>query len=178
MVNIPHTHKGKRLMNIFDLATMTDAQFSDLIYDDPVAPIAVAVAIAPLAPLAPLALYHLPGVRNANDALDMGDLTEASDEQIASWLARALEIVRPLIALANKQDRTTKITIEIVGVWAWVQGTNYADTELRSALKIAGFRWASKRKMWSLATVPSGGRGKKGYGALCDKYGAYSIAAD
>ena len=171
-------------MNIFDLATMTDAQFSDLIYDDPIAPIAPIAPLAPLAPLAPIvpivppSLYHLPGIRNANDALDMGDLTEASEEQIASWLARALEIVRPLIALANKQDRAKAITIEIVGVWAWVQNTNYADTELRSALKIAGFRWASKRKMWSFATVPSGGRGKKGYGALCDKYGAYSIAAD
>jgi len=168
-------------MNIFDLATMTDAQFDKLVYDDPVAPIAVAVAIAPIAPLAPIApiaLYHLPGIRNANDAADVGDLTEASDEQIASWLERALAIVRPLIAAANKQDRATKIAIEIVGVWAWVQGTDFADTELRSALKIAGFRWASKRKMWSFATVPSGGRGKKGYGALCDKYGAYSIAAD
>ena len=48
------------------------------------------------------------------------------------------------------------LKVELVGAWVWVSGDTFPHKE---TLKAAGFKWASKRKMWTFAGVPSSGKG-------------------
>lgn len=67
------------------------------------------------------------------------------------------------------------VTIEVVGLWLWVSGNTYPH---KDALKRAGFKWASKKKMWYYAGVKSNGRGRKSYAEIKNTYGAKTVQAD
>jgi len=49
-----------------------------------------------------------------------------------------MEVIQKIIAFSG-------IVIELCGSWVWVSGNTY---EYKDAFKAAGFRWASKKKMW------------------------------
>jgi hypothetical protein len=161
---------------MIDFTAMTEAQFDALVWDD--SPIAPPQQPAPeptpadevIAP----ALYP-PEIRCAADARKAGYAGDASPEQIAAWIDRAIASITPAVAAANKRaDRAEPIEVELVGAWVWVSGTQRDDTDLRAALKQAGFLWAPKRAMWYLATI-GGGNGKKDFGAIIYKYGALHV---
>ena len=62
---------------------------------------------------------------------------------------------------------------EVTGVWLWV----YGDTKpVKETLKANGFRWASGKKLWYFAAVPSSGRrGGKDMQYIRTKYGTVRI---
>ena len=67
--------------------------------------------------------------------------TEATEQEArsAADLAQAYrEVIAQIIHLQG-------ISIELCGLWLWVSGDTYAN---REALKAAGLRFASKKKMW------------------------------
>lgn len=67
--------------------------------------------------------------------------TEATEQEArnAQDLAMAYRaVIAQIINLAG-------VNIELCGAWLWVSGDTYAN---RDALKAAGLRYASKKKMW------------------------------
>jgi hypothetical protein len=62
---------------------------------------------------------------------------------------------------------------EVTGVWVWVHG----DTKpVKDTLKESGFRWASGKKLWYFAAVPSTGRrGGKDMSYIRTKYGSILV---
>ncbi len=63
-------------------------------------------------------------------------------------MANVAEIIRAAVeAIVNLPD----ITIEICSKWVWVSGNTYP---VKDAIKAAGYRWASQKKMWYFAGVP------------------------
>ena len=69
-------------------------------------------------------------------ALDNVDIAE-NDDLIASYPDELSEAINAIITL--------NLCIEICGLWVWVSGDTKPHKE---ALKAAGFRWASKKKVW------------------------------
>lgn len=67
--------------------------------------------------------------------------TEAT-EQEARDAATMAQAYREIIAKIIQLDG---LEIELCGLWLWVSGDTYAN---REALKVAGLRYASKKKMW------------------------------
>lgn len=75
-----------------------------------------------------------------------GDLSRDTSE--ASYPEELSEALNAIIGLPG-------LVIEICGAWIWVSG----DTKThKDALKGAGFKWASKKKMWNYR--PAGWRSK------------------
>jgi hypothetical protein len=50
-----------------------------------------------------------------------------------------------IMAALNAIINLPGITIEVCGAWVWISGNSYAH---KTALKEAGFKWASKKKQW------------------------------
>ena len=63
------------------------------------------------------------------------------------------------------------IDIEVIGTWIWLSG----DTKpIKEALKEAGFKWASKKKMWYFGTTTKS-RGKQTIDQIRKTYGSQTI---
>lgn len=64
------------------------------------------------------------------------------------------------------------LEIEITGLWLWVSG----DTKThKKELKELGLKWASKKKLWYFAGIPSSGRGKSTMQDIRATYGSARI---
>lgn len=66
------------------------------------------------------------------------------------------------------------LEIEICGNWVWVSGDTYTH---RKAIKEAGYRWASKKRMWYWRPeeFATSSHGKKTMEEIRDKYGSTGI---
>ncbi len=66
------------------------------------------------------------------------DDTTGQKRKMNETAAEYMEVIQKIIAFSG-------IIIELCGSWVWVSGNTY---EYKNAFKAAGFRWASKKKMW------------------------------
>lgn len=67
------------------------------------------------------------------------------------------------------------LTIELCGAWAWISG----DTKPhKDTLKQAGFKWASKKKLWYFrpADAKVFSNGKKSISEIREKYGSKIVS--
>ncbi len=78
--------------------------------------------------------------------------------------AEYMEVIQKIIAFSG-------IVIELCGSWVWVSGNTY---EYKNAFKAAGFRWASKKKMWYWRSEADAttSRGKMSMQEIRQKYGS------
>ena len=84
-------------------------------------------------------------------------------------LANVNEAVRQAVAaIVNLPD----IEIEICGLWAWVGGNTYP---VKDAIKAAGFKWASVKKMWYFAGVPARSHGKMDMNDIREAHGSTKV---
>lgn len=64
------------------------------------------------------------------------------------------------------------LDIEIIGAWVWVSGETQTHKE---ALKVAGYWWMNKKKMWAFKGKASRGRGNTSMEELREKYGSERV---
>ena len=84
------------------------------------------------------------------------------------------EEFRDIIAALLKLDG---LTVELCGSWLWIGGNT---REHKEALKAAGCRWASQKKLWSWHHAEDGSRhfrGKKSMSQIRTKYGSQTFRA-
>lgn len=84
------------------------------------------------------------------------------------------EEFRDIIAVLLKLDG---LTVELCGSWLWIGGNT---REHKEALKAAGCRWASQKKLWSWHHAENGSRhfrGKKSMSQIRTKYGSQTFRA-
>lgn len=64
------------------------------------------------------------------------------------------------------------IIIEIVGSWIWLQGETRA---IKEVLKVLGFKWASKKKMWYYGEMKGRNPKQKSMDDIKAKYGCQTV---
>nr|WP_321482323.1 DnaJ domain-containing protein [uncultured Cohaesibacter sp.] len=103
-------------------------------------------------------------VNAAYDVLKSAETTETKEEAQADY-GEALNTA--LNAVVNLEG----LEIEICGAWIWVSGNTFPH---KAALKSAGFRWASKKKMWNFrpSNWKSKSRGATSMDDIREKYGS------
>ena len=84
------------------------------------------------------------------------------------------ETPEEFIEILNKIAHLEGLDIEICGSWIWVSGNTFNH---KDSLKEAGFRWASKKKMWywHSADADCKGNGKSTIEDIRTKYGSQKI---
>lgn len=87
----------------------------------------------------------------------------ASVGEVAELVRQAIEKV---ITLPN-------ITIEVCGDWVWLSGETYP---VKDAIKAAGYKWASVKKMWFFAGRPASGRGGLDIDEIRQRHGSVKVA--
>lgn len=126
---------------------------------------------------------------------DMGGSTETMQEINAEHDALFEQLKRQHNASADEYHQTTEtaeefrgilavllglpgLTVELCGSWLWISG----DTrQHKDALKAAGCRWSSGKKMWYWRhpeDARSHYRGKRSMGEIRAKYGSQVFDAD
>lgn len=78
------------------------------------------------------------------------------------------------IRVINELMKLDGLEVELVGAWLWISG----DTKKhKDALKTAGCRWASKKRMWYWRAEEDAahGRSKKTMDEIREKYGSEKI---
>lgn len=89
---------------------------------------------------------------------------------------RSALTIEQTITAAIEVIRSVGCKAEVTGVWVWVHGDTKPHKE---TFKAAGFRWASGKKLWYFAAVPSSGRrGGKDMSYIRTKYGSVRIGSD
>lgn len=66
------------------------------------------------------------------------DASTGRTKKMNETAAEYMDIIQKIISFVG-------IEIEVCGSWVWVSGDTY---RYKAELKAAGFRWASKKKMW------------------------------
>lgn len=69
--------------------------------------------------------------------LEMNDMEQTENKYNMEFDEQFRDIINKIINF--------DISIEICGMWIWVSGNTF---ECKTELKMFGFRWASKKKMW------------------------------
>lgn len=95
---------------------------------------------------------HAEGRKVKSDSVDLDDVIQSMHKII-------LEILH----------LSKDLEIEITGLWLWVSGDTRSH---KAALKKMGLRWASKKKLWYYAGVPSSGRGRSTMDDIRKSYGS------
>lgn len=91
-----------------------------------------------------------------------------SEDEYAD-LANVNEVVRQAVqAVINLPE----INIEVCDLWVWISGNTYA---VKEAIKSAGYRWASQKKMWYFAGVPASSHGKMDMDDIRAAHGSVTI---
>lgn len=72
------------------------------------------------------------------------------------------------------------LTIEICGLWVWVDGTQKRGTspqndEALDVLMSAGYKWAGKKKRWHFDGVPAGGYRNFTMDEIRNRYGSQQV---
>lgn len=91
--------------------------------------------------------------------------------------AAAAEVPAEYAAAVAATINLKGVILEMVGSWIWASGNTYPH---REALKAAGFRWSSKRKIWYYRPETEGytGHSKKSNAWIKAKYNAERITTD
>ena len=104
--------------------------------------------------------------QNAKAAADVTGRTYATAEQAADFI----EIINRLMKLDG-------LEIELCGRWLWISGNTMKH---KDALKEAGCRWSSQKKMWSWHFPEDGGYKKhkaKSMAYIRARYGSSRVGA-
>jgi hypothetical protein len=110
----------------------------------------------------PAGLEMMKVINAAYDALrDYTGTQSASNSNLSEEISDAIEAVIHLDG----------ITIEICGSWVWLSGDTYTH---KTAIKEAGFKFASKKKMWYFGEHSSS-RGSMPIEAIHERYGRQAI---
>ena len=89
---------------------------------------------------------------------------------------RTTEAPEEFINIINALVKIPGIIVELCGCWLWISGDTRAS---KDALKAAGCRWSSSKKMWYWRHQEDGAhwsRGKKTMGQIRAKYGSQTFA--
>ena len=108
---------------------------------------------------------YLKGRQNTEAAADTTGKTHATTENASDF-----------IAIINALLRLDGLEIELCGRWLWIGGNT---REHKEALKAAGCRWSSTKKLWSWHFAEDGvyHRGKsKSMAEIRSKYGSTSFS--
>lgn len=88
------------------------------------------------------------------------------------------EAPEEFINIISSLLRIPSLIVELCGCWLWISGDTLANKE---ALKAAGCRWSSSKKMWywhHQEDETPWSRGKKSMGEIRRKYGSQTFAAN
>lgn len=96
-----------------------------------------------------------------------GSMPKSERKAAADKRRSTAEVERAIEAIQNLPG----LTVELVGLWVWVSGNTYPH---RDPLKAAGYKWASKKRMWYYAGCPAAGRGIP-MDTIKEKYGCETI---
>ena len=105
--------------------------------------------------------------QNTQAAEDVTGKTRATTESAGDFIA----IVSLLLSLDG-------LEVELCGRWLWIGGNTRAHKE---ALKAAGCRWSSSKKLWSWHYAEDGDkwrRGSKSMSQIRSKYGSTSFRGE
>ena len=105
----------------------------------------------------------------AQETLKSRHNAENPERQTTETAAEYINIINALIHMHG-------LTIELCGSWLWIGGDTYAN---RDALKSAGCRWSSGKKLWYWHHSEDGSyfrRGTKTIGEIRARYGSYVIS--
>lgn len=97
----------------------------------------------------------------------------SANESGARWTT---ETPAEFIAILQKLIPLDGLNIELCGSWLWISGNTYAH---RAALKAAGCRWSSSKKMWYWRHAEDAeyrSRGTSSMGKIRTKYGCERIS--
>lgn len=86
------------------------------------------------------------------------------------------EAPEEFINIINALVKIPGLIVELCGCWLWISGDTKPNKE---ALKAAGCRWSSSKKMWYWRHQEDGAhwsRGKKSMGEIRMKYGSQTFA--
>lgn len=89
-----------------------------------------------------------------------------------SGQTEAAETASEFIAVIDALMKIKGITVELCGSWLWISGETKSA---KDALKAAGCRWASKKKMWywhPATDAPRHRRGNTSMTEIRSKYGS------
>lgn len=103
--------------------------------------------------------------QNTRAAEDTTGRTQATSESAADFIA----IINALLHLDG-------LEVELCGRWLWIGGDTRKHKE---ALKAAGCRWSSSKKLWSWHFAEDGARWHKGHYSMAQirsKYGSTTFA--
>lgn len=98
--------------------------------------------------------------------------TKADDKKAAYEYDNKMDEL--LRAALNAVISIDGIKIEIIGCWIWISGNTY---DIKDTLKVAGFRWIAKRKLWAFHSEPFRKKSKeeKSMDELRTYYGSQTI---
>jgi len=116
----------------------------------------------------PAGLEMMKLINEANEVLSALDF----DNDYASTVENDQpDYADDLAAALNAIIHLTSLIIEVCGVWVWVSGNTQ---EHKAAIKEAGYKWASKKKMWYFKPngFKSRGRGKATMDDIRATYGS------
>ena len=87
------------------------------------------------------------------------------------------ETPEEFIEIISKLANLDGLEIEICGSWLWISGNTFTH---KDALKAAGLKWASKKKMWYWhpADAECRGNGKTTIEDIRNKYGSQQIKTE
>jgi len=102
----------------------------------------------------------------AGEAHANGRTVKSDEVDLSEVVADMQKIILEILKISKDLE------IEITGLWLWVSG----DTRTHKAeLKALGLRWASKKKLWYFAGVPSSGRGRSTMEDIRATYGSAKL---
>ena len=121
--------------------------------------------------------YH-PDLNRDMDTTDIMKAVNAEYEAMFSKLSKdgSSEVAADFMDILNIVINLEGLDIEICGSWVWVSGDTYKH---KDGLKAAGFKWASKKKMWYWHPEDAAckSNGKKSIEDIRNKYGSQKVAS-
>ena len=124
-----------------------------------------------------LAVQHHPdkgGDLEAMKALNLAfeDVRRSVDKESGADMSAVEAMLREIETFL----RDLGLGYEITGSWVWVESTDKTIAH-KEALKQRGFRWASQKKRWYYAGVPTASKGGYDMDRIREKYGSRSYEA-
>lgn len=101
--------------------------------------------------------------------------TRAAEDTTGKAYATS-ESAADFIAIINALLKLDGLEVELCGRWLWIGGETRKHKE---ALKAAGCRWSSSKKLWSWHFAEDGARWRKGHYSMAQirsKYGSTTFA--
>lgn len=107
-----------------------------------------------------------------NEYSQMFELLKTAQNASADDYHKTTEAPEEFIEIINHLVKMSGLIVELCGSWLWISGETMKNKE---ALKAAGCRWSSNKKMWYWHHVEDGAkwsRGKRSMSEIRSKYGS------